>query len=230
MTQTVKVSFSVKPSIATEQIAATPTPLENPSTMAPSFANKSRVFSESHDDFRIEQIKNVNAEVTALKSFIVEQLYVIKKSVEEFRLENVTPNNLELIESLKEEIRYIRNENITKTCIIKSLNENQATDHVKATTTTTLKVHQQDTAIQTEVIPKTWPREEIPPQNTSSTNGRKLGNNPPLKVNKENVKKKTLIKQIDGWRLYKRMRLTVSVRSIPVATTKGMIHHVKGCL
>ena len=147
--------------------------------MASSFANESRVFSESHDDFRIEQIEKLSAEVTALKSFIVEQLYVIKKSVEEFRLENVTPNNLELIESLKKEIRYIRNENITKTCIIKSLNENQATDHVKATTTT-LKVHQQDTAIQTEVIPKTWPREEIPPQNTSSANGRKSGNNPPL--------------------------------------------------
>ena len=26
------------------------------------------------------------------------------------------------------------------------------------------------------------------------------------------------------------MRSTVSVRSIPGATTKGMIHHVKGCL
>ena len=162
MSQTVKVSFSVKTSTATEQIAAIPTPLENPSTLASSFANESRVFSESHDNFRIEQIKNLNAEVTALKSFVEEQLYVIKKSVEEFRLENVTPNNLELIETLKEEIRYLRNENITKTCIIKSLTENQATDHVKATTSP--KVHQQDTAIQTEVIPKTWPQEEIPTQ------------------------------------------------------------------
>ena len=164
----------------------------------------------------------------------MEQLYVIKKSVEDFRLENVTPNNLELIETLKEEIRYLRNENITKTCIIKSLTENQATDHVKAITTP--KVHQRDTAIQTEVITKTWPQEEIPPQNTSSANDRKSGNNPPLKLNKEKVKKKTLIvgdsivKHIDGWRLNKRMRSTVSVRSIPGATTKGMIHHVKGCL
>ena len=120
----------VKPIIATEQITATPTPLENPSTPASSFPNESRVFSESHDDFRIEQIEKLSAEVTALKSFIVEQLYVIKKSLEEFRLENVTPNNLELIETLKEEIRYLRNENITKTCITKS--ENQAIDHVKA--------------------------------------------------------------------------------------------------
>ena len=71
----------------------------------------------------------------------------------------------------------------------------QATDHVKAITTP--KVHQWDTAIQTEVITKTWPQEEIPPQNTSSANDRKSGNNPPLKLNKEKVKKKTLI----VWRL-----------------------------
>ena len=197
-----KNSFSVKPSIATEQIAATPTPLENPSTPASSFPNKSRVFFESHDDFRIEQIENLSAEVAALKSFIVKQLYVIKKSVDDFRLENVIPNILELIETLKEEILYLRNENVTKTCIIKSLTENQAIDHVKAITTA--KVHQRDTTIQTEVIPKTWPQEEIPRQNTSSSNGRQLGNNPPLKLNKENVKKKTLIvedsivKHIDG--------------------------------
>ena len=87
----------------------------------------------------------------------MEQLYVIKKSLEEFRLENVTPNNLELIETLKEEIRYLRNENITKTCITKSLNENQTIDHVKAITTP--KVHQRDNAIQTEVITKTLPQE-----------------------------------------------------------------------
>ena len=48
-----KNSYSVKPSIATEQIAATPTPLENPSAPASSFPNKSRVFSKTHDGFRI---------------------------------------------------------------------------------------------------------------------------------------------------------------------------------
>ena len=83
----------------------------------------------------------------------MEQLYVIKKSVEDFRSKNSTPNNIELIETLKKEIRYLRRENITKTYIIKPLTENQATGHVKATTTP--KVHQQDIVIQTEVIPKT---------------------------------------------------------------------------
>ena len=42
---------------------------------------------------------------------------------------------------------------MTKTNIKTSLTENQATDHVEATST--LKVYQRDTAIQTEVIPQT---------------------------------------------------------------------------
>ena len=106
--------LSVKSSIATEKTAATRSSLENPSKSSSSAPNKFRVFSKSNSDFRTEQIDNLNAEVTALKSFIMEQLCVIKKSVEDFRSEDVTPNNLELIETLKEEIRYLRKENITK--------------------------------------------------------------------------------------------------------------------
>ena len=102
-----------------EQIAATPTFLEIPTTPPSSTPNKSCVFSKSHDDFRIEQIENLNAEVTAMKSFIMEQLYVIKKSVEDFCSENSTPNNLELMETLEKEIGYLRNENITKTYVKK---------------------------------------------------------------------------------------------------------------
>ena len=175
----------------------------------------------------------------ALKSFLMEQLHVIKKSVEDFRSENVTTNNLELIETLKEKIRKYKNlmnENITKTYITKYLN--QATGYGKATTTP--KVHQQETAIQTEVIRR---QEKINPQNSHENskslpnrNVRKSGNNPSLKQNKEDVKEKnlnvgdSLVKHIDGWRLNKRVMSTVSVRSIPGATTKGMIHHVKCCL
>ena len=66
--------YSIKPSIAPEQIAATSTPLENPSTPSSSAprSSESRVFSKCHDDFRIEQIQNLSPEVTALKSFIME--------------------------------------------------------------------------------------------------------------------------------------------------------------
>ena len=77
--------------------------------------------------------------------------------MENFYSQNVTPNNRELIETLNEETCYLRNENITKTYIIKSLTENQTKGYVKATTTP--RVHQQDTAIQTDVTPKTWPQE-----------------------------------------------------------------------
>ena len=39
-----------------------------------------------------------------------------------------------------------------------------------------------------------------------------------------------IMKNIDGWRFNKRMKSSVAVRSIPGATTKGMKHHIKGCL
>ena len=40
----------------------------------------------------------------------------------------------------------------------------------------------------------------------------------------------SIVRHIDGWRLNKRMRSTVSVTSIPAVKTKDMIHHVKGYL
>ena len=113
----------------TDAIVATPTPLENPSAPSSSAPNESRVLSKSHGDFRIEQIENLSPKVTALKSFIIEQLYVIKKSVEHFRSQSATSNNLELIETSKEQIRYLRNGNITKTNFIKFLIDNQATSY-----------------------------------------------------------------------------------------------------
>ena len=122
-------NYNVKSSTVTDAIVATPTPLENPSAPSSSAPNESRVFSKSHGDFRIEQIENLSPKVTALKSFIIEQLYVIKKSVEDFRSQNATSNNLELIETSKEEIRYLRNGNITKTNFIKFLTDNQATSY-----------------------------------------------------------------------------------------------------
>ena len=40
----------------------------------------------------------------------------------------------------------------------------------------------------------------------------------------------SIIKNIEGWRLNKRMKSSVAVKSIPGATTKGTKHHIKGCL
>ena len=40
----------------------------------------------------------------------------------------------------------------------------------------------------------------------------------------------SIIKKVDGWRLCKRMKSLVAVRSISGASSKGMAHHVKGCI
>ena len=56
-----------------------------------------------------------------------------------------------------------------------------------------------------------------------------------LREGDTNNRKRTLIigdsivKNIEGWRLNKRMKISVHVKSIPGATTKGMKHHVRGC-
>ena len=55
------------------------------------------------NDMKDEQINNLNAEVKALKSFIIEQLYVIKKSIEDFKGQENIPNSdsAVLIQSLR---------------------------------------------------------------------------------------------------------------------------------
>ena len=40
----------------------------------------------------------------------------------------------------------------------------------------------------------------------------------------------SIVKNIEGWRLNKRIKFSVAVKSIPGATTKGIKHHIKGCL
>ena len=66
----------------------------------------------------------MNAKIKALKSFIDEQLYVIKKIDWRHKCQESIPNSSVLIEFLKEELNYLRHENLNKTSIIKSLTEN----------------------------------------------------------------------------------------------------------
>ena len=40
----------------------------------------------------------------------------------------------------------------------------------------------------------------------------------------------SILKQVEGWRLNKRIKSNVAVISDPDASTNGMIHYVKGCL
>ena len=59
-----------------------------------------------------------------MKSFIIEQLYVIKKSIENIKGQESILNSSVLIQSLEEELSYLRNENLNKTSVIKLLTEN----------------------------------------------------------------------------------------------------------
>ena len=82
----------------------------------------SPISSEQPTDFIVNdtkdgQIYNLNAEVKALKSFVVEQLYVIKKSIEDIKCQESIPNSSDLLQSLNEELSYLRNENLNKTSI-----------------------------------------------------------------------------------------------------------------
>ena len=73
------------------------------------------------------------AELQALKSFIREELYLMKKMIEDLQGQKATPNHSVVAEFLKEELIYLRNENLTKTQIIKTITENQ---HLPSTLTT----------------------------------------------------------------------------------------------
>ena len=68
-----------------------------------------------------EKISVLNTEITALRFFIIEQLLVIKTMVKEKSTDSSVcdPNKF------SNEIKYLREENNTKNCIIQTLIENQ---------------------------------------------------------------------------------------------------------
>ena len=72
-------------------------------------------------DFK-DQIMRLNSKIEALKSFFLEQIFVVKKSVEE---KHLSIRDCDLVESLKEEIKYVRAENQMTTAIIKTMPEKE---------------------------------------------------------------------------------------------------------
>ena len=70
-------------------------------------------------DFK-DQIMRLNSEIEALKSFFLEQIFVVKKSLEE---KHLSVGDCDHVKSLKEEIKYLRAENQMKTAIIKTVSE-----------------------------------------------------------------------------------------------------------
>ena len=69
-----------------------------------------------------EQTERQNIEIQALKAFFKEQVYILKKSLEE--LANPINNNESLISELNDQLKYLKEDNKNKTEIIKVLTEN----------------------------------------------------------------------------------------------------------
>ena len=63
----------------------------------------------------------LNSEIEALKSFFLEQIFVVKKSLEE---KHLSIGDCDHVESLKEEIKYLKAEN-------QMTSSSRATQHLK---------------------------------------------------------------------------------------------------
>ena len=58
-----------------------------------------------------------------MKAIIDNELTTIRRSIKDLKKASFITDNMSLIDSLKEEVAYLRKENIIKTEIIKSLTE-----------------------------------------------------------------------------------------------------------
>ena len=91
--------------------------------------NTPQLFSET--DFCRElnlmkdHIKTLETENEAIKLFIKEQFYVIKKSISDIKKEETTNENVKLIHYLQKRNEELEEENDSKTTIIKILAENK---------------------------------------------------------------------------------------------------------
>ena len=213
--------------------------------------------NENKHDLKDKQTEQLNAELKALKSFIREELHVMKKIIEDLQDQKTTPNYSVVAESLKEELIYLKNENLTKTQIIKTITENQ---HLPSTSS---KQNSSNTKEPSNTGPEmahnstidltennkckptgSQTRDDNFQAIVNNNNNKKLKDTKttphkdPSKNSKSiNVPRKntlvvgdSILKHVEGWRLNKRMKSNFSVRSIPGASTNGMVHHVKGCL
>ena len=99
---------------------------------SPKNPNTPQLFSET--DFCRElnllkdHIKTLKTENEAIKLFIREQLYVIKKSISDIKNEDTLNENVKLIEYLQKANEKLEQENDSKTAIIKIFAENKTTN------------------------------------------------------------------------------------------------------
>ena len=71
------------------------------------------------------QIQNITTELEAIKMFVKEQFYLIRKSLTEIDNQSATQRNKEFIELLQQQNKNLVEENKSKTTIIQILIENQ---------------------------------------------------------------------------------------------------------
>ena len=116
----------------------------------PTSHSKENSIHNKHD-LKDERIEQLNAELQALKSFIREELYLMKKMIEDLQGQKATPNHSVVTESLKKELIYLRNENLTKTQIIKKITENQ---HLPSTSSTQSSSNTKESSNQRVIIPE----------------------------------------------------------------------------
>ena len=74
-----------------------------------------------------EKVNLLNIEVIAMKSFIEEQVLILRQSRKDSTLQKSPCDHNSEIARLREEIANLRNENRTKSCIIQTLLENDNT-------------------------------------------------------------------------------------------------------
>ena len=66
------------------------------------------------NDIKKDLMRHVNSEVENLKALIDNEFTTIRKSIENLKRTNFITDNMSLIDSLKEEVAYLRKENIIK--------------------------------------------------------------------------------------------------------------------
>ena len=162
---------------------------------------------------------------------------------EDLQGQKATTNHSVVTKSLKEEPIYLRNENLTKIQIIKKITENQqltlstqSSSNTKELSNTRLEMTHNSTIHLTEnnkCKSSGWQTRDDNLQATASNNNKKKLKDNKTTLHKDPSKSSKSIniptkKHVEGWRLNKGMKSNVSVRLIPVASTNGIIHHVKG--
>ena len=193
-------------------------------------------------DLKDERIEQLNAELNPLKSFIREELYVMKKMIEDLQGQKATPNHSVVTESLKEELIYLRNENLTKTQMITTITENQ---HLPSTLSTQSSSNTKepfntrplmaynftiDLTENSKCKPIGLQTRDDNLQAVANNNKKKTPlhirttphkdpskNSKSINVPRKNtfIEGDSILKHFEGCRLKKRMKPNVSVRSIP---------------